>query len=46
MAGDEQHARLAAEIDRQLHRHAGKYHDVVEGNEFEGSHVSEITLNG
>ena len=46
MTGHEQYARVSAEIDRQLHRHAGKHHDVVEGNEFEGSHVSKITLDG
>jgi hypothetical protein len=46
MTGHEQHARVAGEIDRQLHRHAGKDHDVVEGNEFDRSHVSKATLNG
>jgi hypothetical protein len=46
VTGNEQHARLAAGVDGQLHRHAGEHHDVVERNQFEGCHEKHDTLNG
>ena len=42
---DEQHARIAADVRRQRHRHAGEHHRVVEGNQFEGCHGIEVTPN-
>ena len=45
-AGDEQHARLAADFGGDRHRHAGKRHGIVQGNQFKGSsHASEVTPN-
>ena len=42
---DEQHARIAADVHRQRHRHAGEHHGIVEGDQFEGCHEIEVTPN-
>ena len=44
-ARDKQHARIAVRLGREGHRHAGEYDDIVQGNQFEGCHESEVTLN-
>ena len=42
---DEQHARIAVAVRGQRDRHAGEHDHIVERNQFEGSHASEVTRN-
>ena len=41
---DEQYTRIAT-VRRECHRHAGEHDHIIQRNQFEGCHESEITPN-